>query len=136
MRSGGAVGEGVCGGEPAACRVPRPLIAGDDARYAPPAPSSSLKIANHKSPITSLLWFLLSAAACMMLMATTNELCQEVAAIPFLWVLPLCLYLLTFILVFQSDRLYNRAVFGPLLLLAFCGAAYVLFKGFVVPIWI
>ncbi|HEV8118655.1 MAG TPA: hypothetical protein VGQ32_09040, partial [Thermoanaerobaculia bacterium] len=72
----------------------------------------------------------------MMLMATTNELCQEVAAIPFLWVLPLCLYLLSFILVFQSDRIYNRAVFGPLLLIALCGAAYVLFKGFVVPIWI
>ena len=49
----------------------------------------------------------------MMLMATTNELCQEVAAIPFLWVLPLCLYLLTFILVFQSDRIYNRADLRP-----------------------
>src|SRR5580765_1078977 len=36
----GVVGEGVCGGEPAACRVPRPLIAGDDARYAPPAPQA------------------------------------------------------------------------------------------------
>ncbi|HKF43391.1 MAG TPA: fused MFS/spermidine synthase [Thermoanaerobaculia bacterium] len=93
-------------------------------------------ITNHKSQITNSpwLWFLLSAAGSMMLMATTNELCQEVAAIPFLWVLPLCLYLLTFILVFQSDRIYSRAVFGPLLLFALCAAAYVLFKGFVVAI--
>src|SRR6266508_4348969 len=97
---------------------------------APVAPS----ITNHPSPITNLFWSSLAAGGSMMLMATTNQMCQEVAAIPFLWVLPLCLYLLTFILVFHSDRIYNRAVFGPLLLAALCGSAYVLFKGFVVPI--
>jgi spermidine synthase len=91
-------------------------------------------ITNHQSPITNLFWFALSAAGSMMLMATTNQLCQEVAAIPFLWVLPLSIYLLTFILTFQSDRIYNRAVFGPLLLAALGAAAIVLFKGFPVPI--
>ena len=70
----------------------------------------------------------------MMLMATTNQMCQEVAAIPFLWVLPLCLYLASFVLCFESDRLYSRALFGPAFLAALCWAAVVLFRGFVVPI--
>jgi SAM-dependent methyltransferase len=69
-----------------------------------------------------------------MLMATTNQMCQEVASIPFLWVLPLCLYLASFVLCFESDRFYNRAFFGPAFLAALCWAAIVLFRGFPVPI--
>jgi hypothetical protein len=40
-----------------------------------------------------------------LLLATTNKLCQEVAVIPFLWVLPLSLYLLTFIISFDHGAL-------------------------------
>jgi hypothetical protein len=92
-------------------------------------------ITNHKSPVTNhFFWFSLAAAGSMMLMATTNQMCQEVAAIPFLWVLPLCLYLASFVICFESDRLYSRALFGPAFLAALCWAAIVLFRGFVVPI--
>ena len=94
-----------------------------------PSPNPESRIQN-----PSLFWFSLAAAGSMMLMAATNQICQEVASIPFLWVLPLCLYLVTFILCFQSDRLYNRAVFGPALVAALCWAAYLLYKGFPVPI--
>jgi len=48
----------------------------------------------------------------MMLLAVTNHLCQDVAVIPFLWIVPLCLYLLSFILCFDSPRWYQRGVFG------------------------
>jgi hypothetical protein len=77
-----------------------------------------------------LLWLALAACASVMLLATTNQLCQEVAAIPFLWVLPLCLYLLSFILCFESDRIYRRSMFGPALALGLGGVAYVLNEGF------
>src|SRR5262249_29972381 len=50
----------------------------------------------------------LAACASAMLLATTNLICQEVAVIPFLWVLPLSLYLLSFIFCFESDRWYMR----------------------------
>jgi len=40
------------------------------------------------------LWLGLPACATLMLLATTNHVCQEVAVIPFLWVAPLGLYLL------------------------------------------
>ena len=81
-----------------------------------------------------LLWLALAACASVMLLATTNQLCQEVAAIPFLWVLPLCLYLLSFILCFESDRMYRRGVFGPALALGIGAVACVLNEGFSVPL--
>jgi hypothetical protein len=69
-----------------------------------------------------------------MLLAATNQMCQEVAAIPFLWVLPLALYLLSFILCFQSDLLAPRWVTGPLLVAALGWAAVTLARGYGVPI--
>jgi hypothetical protein len=59
----------------------------------------------------SVLWIALAACASSQLLATTNFICQEVAVIPFLWVLPLCIYLLSLILAFESSRWYSRAVF-------------------------
>jgi len=64
------------------------------------------------------LWMFLASCACMMFLATTNMLCQEMAVIPFLWVLPLSLYLLTFIACFSSSRWYPRALFHPLYFVA------------------
>ncbi len=66
----------------------------------------------------SVLWVTLAASASVLLLATTNFICQEVAVIPFLWVLPLCLYLLSFIFCFESDRWYQRNVFHTLFALA------------------
>jgi hypothetical protein len=74
-----------------------------------------------------LLWLSLAACASIMLLATTNQICQEVAVIPFLWVLPLSLYLLSFILCFESSRWYSRRIFLlalPLAVILACGALY------------
>jgi hypothetical protein len=64
---------------------------------------------------TSALWIALAAVASLMLLATTNEICQEVAVVPFLWVLPLAIYLLSFIVCFDSERWYRRGIFHPAL---------------------
>lgn len=61
-----------------------------------------------------LLWLALPALASWLLLAVTNHITQNIAAVPFLWVLPLSLYLLTFVLCFESDRWYRRGVFLPL----------------------
>lgn len=53
-------------------------------------------------------WFLLPMVASVTLMSITNTVCQDVAVIPFLWVIPLTLYLLSFILCFDSDKWYRR----------------------------
>jgi hypothetical protein len=59
-----------------------------------------------------LLWLVLPAFASMMLLATTNHVCQDVAPSPFLWVVPLSLYLLSFIISFDHERWYIRPFFA------------------------
>jgi hypothetical protein len=61
-----------------------------------------------------LFWIGLAACASVLLLATTNLICQDIAVIPFLWVLQLSLYLLSFIVCFESDRWYRREIFYPL----------------------
>lgn len=61
------------------------------------------------------LWFGLSACASVMLLATTNQVCLDVAVIPFLWVLPLTLYLASFILCFDREWWYPRRAYATAL---------------------
>jgi hypothetical protein len=63
---------------------------------------------------TILFWLGLSAAGSTLLLATTNQVSQEIAVNPFLWVAPLSVYLLTFVLTFESKRWYRRPVFAVL----------------------
>ena len=65
----------------------------------------------------------------MLLLATTNKLCQDVAVIPFLWVAPLALYLLSFIICFDSPRWYVRYPFTLALIAALGGLCWALFNG-------
>ena len=72
-------------------------------------------ITGHRTgALAKLLWFLLAACASSLLLATTNLLCQEVITVPLLWVVPLAIYLITFVLCFDHPRWYRRAVFHPL----------------------
>jgi uncharacterized membrane protein YdcZ (DUF606 family) len=71
------------------------------------------------SRATLLLWIALPACASAMLLATTNLITQDIAVVPLLWVLPLCIYLLSFILCFQCDRWFKRSLFHGLYALSF-----------------
>ncbi len=65
-------------------------------------------------PWDILYWVGLAASAAIILLAVTNEISQEIAVNPFLWVAPMSLYLLTFVLTFDSPRWYRRALYAPL----------------------
>jgi hypothetical protein len=65
---------------------------------------------------TQLQWLALSAMGSVMLLAVTNHLTQNISSVPFLWVVPLSLYLVTFILAFDHPRWYLRPVFIAALL--------------------
>ena len=80
------------------------------------------------------LWLCLPAVASTLLLAGTNKMCLDVASIPFLWVLPLALYLLSFILSFDSPRWYSRFWFTLLLIAAVAGVCLALFAGADLPI--
>jgi hypothetical protein len=58
-----------------------------------------------------LQWLALSSMGSVMLLAVTNHITQNISSVPFLWVLPLSLYLITFILTFDHPRWYLRPVF-------------------------
>ena len=73
-----------------------------------PPPSAALR----------LLWVGLAACASTLLLAMTAFLTQDIAPIPFLWLLPLAAYLLSFIICFDRPALYRRRVFLPLFVLA------------------
>lgn len=75
-----------------------------------------------------LTWVVLAAFPSVLLLAVTNHLTQNVAAIPFLWILPLSVYLLTFVLCFDSDRIYHPLVFRLLLAGVIGFAAYHMWK--------
>ena len=62
-----------------------------------------------------VLWVSLAACASLMFLATTNQLCQDVAVVPLLWVLPLSLYLLSLVICFDRTKWYSRGVFHPAL---------------------
>jgi hypothetical protein len=74
-----------------------------------------------------VLWVLLATCASVLLVSVTNHMSQNVAPIPLLWVAPLALYLLTFILAFESDRAYKRWLFLPLLVISLGGMAYMIY---------
>lgn len=63
------------------------------------------------SAIQCILWLVLPAFASFMLVAGTSHLCQDIASTPFLWILPLCLYLLSFILAFDAAHWYHQRLY-------------------------
>ena len=64
-----------------------------------------------------LLWVAYSGLGSALLVATTNAITQWSAVVPFLWVVPLSVYLLTFIVTFAYPRAYHRLAFGSTFLL-------------------
>ncbi len=82
-----------------------------------------------------LLWGLLSCLGAMLLAATTNQVTLEVAVSPFLWVVPLAIYLACFILVFESDRWYRPQLFGAVAAVAVMLACMAQVAGVSIPLW-
>lgn len=85
-------------------------------RLPPTTDPEAAKECPKPAPRDYILWVALSACASILFLATTGYLTQQVAVIPFLWVLPLAIYLLTFVLAFSGERWYSRQVFIFILL--------------------
>jgi hypothetical protein len=72
------------------------------------------------------MWFVLPMGASMHLAAVTSHLSQDIAAIPLLWVLPLGVYLLTFIVAFEIPWLYQRSLVSRLMIVMLAALGYAL----------
>lgn len=84
-----------------------------------PAPGFSVK----------MLWVALAACGSALLLSITNHISQNIAAVPLLWIIPLSLYLLTFIVCFADRGWYRRALFLRLLAVALAAMALALAPG-------
>ena len=73
-----------------------------------------------------VLWLALSATGSAMLLAITNHVTQNVAAIPLLWLAPLTLYLLTFIVAFEGRNIYRVEYLWSVVLVWLGGMAWLL----------
>lgn len=73
-------------------------------------------------------WLTLSMLPSVLLLAVTNELCQDVAVIPFLWIVPLSLYLISFIICFERPQWYQRSGWCALLFLSTAAVIGELFR--------
>jgi hypothetical protein len=71
----------------------------EEAREAPPAARDAL------------IWIALGAVPSAFLVAVTAHISTDVAAVPLLWVLPLALFLLSFVIVFQTNPIIPHAFF-------------------------
>jgi hypothetical protein len=76
------------------------------------------------------LWVALPACGSALLVAITNHISQNIAAVPLLWIVPLSIYLLSFILCFESSRWYYRNFYLRFLGLALASMAYALSPSF------
>ena len=77
-----------------------------------------------------MFWLVLAASGSIVLLAVTNQMCQDVAVIPFLWVIPLSLYLITFIICFERDAWYQRKIWLPFLALSVGFLVYLLYRDY------
>lgn len=97
---------------------PSPSAIPDPCRLKPALPPrESSQAVGNLSALDLLLWLLFPACASALLLAVTNKICQDVAVVAFLWVLPLSVYLLSFIVCFDRPNWYARLWFGPVLVL-------------------
>jgi hypothetical protein len=116
MWAGGYVFYAILAGV-AAYKSARSAITIPEAQTIAVSPPASTK----PSRRSQVLWILLSALGTTLLLAVTSQITQEVAAIPLLWVLPLAIYLITFILIYSNERFYSRKIFGSLIVVASVG---------------
>ena len=91
---------------------------------APTAPASAMRTGSGKTAevvetppaaARQVLWCTLAATGSFLLLAVSNHITQNVAAVPLLWIVPLAIYLLTFILCFDGKGWYRRDAFVSML---------------------
>jgi hypothetical protein len=77
----------------------------------PTAPRTGIENRRAPSARDAMVWTALGAVPAAYLVAVTAHISTDVAAVPLLWVLPLALYLLTFVIVFQTKPIVPHEFF-------------------------
>jgi hypothetical protein len=94
------------------------------------ARSQELKPRSQAVPVkvewsTRLTWIALAACPSALLLAVTNELCQDIAPVPLLWIAPLAVYLVTFIICFDHGPILSRRTLQVLMPVVMFGLLWI-----------
>jgi len=93
----------------------------------PPATATTEATAAPRVAKSRTVWWLaLAATGSVLLLAITNHLTQNVASVPLLWLVPLTLYLLTFIIAFEGGNAYRPRLVSPFVLAGLAAAGWLL----------
>ena len=93
-------------------------------------------VQNSVSIIRRLRWLALAFVPSSLMIGVTTYITADVAAVPLLWVIPLALYLLTFVLAFTRNRFASAAVLNRPLIVAALVVTLILASGATEPPWI
>jgi spermidine synthase len=74
--------------------------------------------------VQQLIWVALAACPSMLMVADTSFMTENIAPIPLMWVMPLALYLLSFIICFELPSWYKRVFWVPVFVLSLALLAY------------
>jgi hypothetical protein len=106
---------------------PRDFSPGDPA-------GADAAVLHRPTAATQFLWLGLTACSSIMLLATTSMMSQDLAVVPLLWIVPLSLYLLSFVICFQHERLYWRPLYLVGLVASIVWMTFVLSGSVFVPL--
>ena len=76
--------------------------------------------------LSGILVLLFSATGSALMLSATNQLCCELVSIPLLWVLPLTIYLFTFIIIFARKSALSRVPFLGIAIVSFATIAWLI----------
>ena len=107
---------------------PLPAVSGELSTASPAGTAAAPSLIPQAVPTPGerTLWLLMAACGSLLLSAVTSHLSQNIAAIPLLWILPLTIYLLTFVLAFNGGKIYSRRLMMGLLPSALGGVGYLI----------
>lgn len=90
---------------------------------------------DHLTMLRRLRWLALSFAPSSLMLGVTTYITTDVAAVPLLWVIPLALYLLTFVLAFTRKQFLPATLMNRALVIAALVVTLILSSGATEPTW-
>ena len=109
---------------------------GRSAIAVPTADKLDSDVAEPLSPARRARWVALAFVPSSLLLAVTNYISTDVASVPLLWILPLSLYLLTFVIAFSPSAERMRSIAARLMPLLVVILALVLLGEMTNPLWL
>lgn len=98
--------------------------------------SSAIETDSKLSVTRRLRWIALSFVPSSLMLGVTTYITADVAAVPLLWVVPLALYLLTFVLAFTRKQIASAALLNRLLVMGALVVTLILTSGATEPAWV